>query len=216
VSYTIIDVPQRSPEWFAARAGRLTGSVAKDMLATIKSGEAAGRRNLRTKLALERITGEPQEDEYVNADMQRGLDLEPRARLAIEAKHGLMIEQVGFLMADDAMAGCSPDGYVGSVSDQLASIKCPKSATHLGYLRERDIPATYVPQMLHECWVTGARSYVFASFDDRFPEPLRLVTVFRTVSDKEVDDYATKAIAFLAEVDAEVRAIQAMLEGANV
>jgi predicted phage-related endonuclease len=213
MSYTIIDVPQRSPEWFTARLGRLTGSVAKDMLATIKSGEAAARRDLRTKLALERITGQPQEDGYVNTDMQRGIDLEPKARLALEAVHGLMVEQTGFVAHDDLMAGCSLDGHVVSVSDTLVSLKCPKSATHLGYLRERDIPAAYVPQMLHECWVTGARSYVFASYDDRFPEKLRLVTVFRAVSDKEVDDYAGKALAFLAEVDAEVRAIEAMLEG---
>jgi len=50
MAFTVIDAPQRSAEWFAARAGRLTGSVAADMLATIKSGEAAARRDLRTRL----------------------------------------------------------------------------------------------------------------------------------------------------------------------
>ena len=57
MSFSIVNAPQRSPEWFAARAGRLTGSMAGDMLATIKSGEAAARRDYRLQLALERLTG---------------------------------------------------------------------------------------------------------------------------------------------------------------
>ena len=40
MNFTIIDAEQRSHEWFAARCGRLTGSRAADMLATIKKGEA--------------------------------------------------------------------------------------------------------------------------------------------------------------------------------
>ena len=212
MSFTIVNFPQRSQDWFLARLGRLTGSVAKDALATVKSGEAAARRDLRIRLALERITGQPETEGYVNADMQRGIDLEPKARMALEAEHGLVVEESGFIQHDELMVGCSLDGHVRAVTDTLVSLKCPKSATHFGYLRERDIPSTYVPQMLHECWVTGARSYVFASFDDRFPEPLRLMVVKREVSDKDVADYAEKAKSFLAEVDAEVAAIRRMME----
>src|SRR5688500_8134096 len=48
---TIHDVDQRSYEWFALRAGRLTGSCAADMLATLKGkAEAAARRDLRLRL----------------------------------------------------------------------------------------------------------------------------------------------------------------------
>jgi len=63
MSFTIIDAPQRSPEWYAARCGRLTGSAAGDMLARLKgNGEAAARRDLRMRLVLEILTGLPQED----------------------------------------------------------------------------------------------------------------------------------------------------------
>ena len=55
----VLDVAQRSPEWFAARCGRVTSTAAADMLATIKSGEAAARRDLRTRLVCERLTGIP-------------------------------------------------------------------------------------------------------------------------------------------------------------
>ncbi|MEK9723283.1 MAG: YqaJ viral recombinase family protein [Rhodospirillaceae bacterium] len=106
-------VQQRTPEWFALRLGRLTASDAKDMLAVIKSGEAAARRDLRMRLVCERLTGQPSEDTYTNADMQRGVDLEPEARRAYEAHTGQLVDtRVGFISHDDCAAGCSPDGVV--------------------------------------------------------------------------------------------------------
>ena len=41
--------------------------------------EAAARRDLRTQLVVERLTGRSAEEPYTNADMQRGIDLEPAA-----------------------------------------------------------------------------------------------------------------------------------------
>jgi hypothetical protein len=86
--FAIVEAEQRSEAWFRARAGRLTGSRAGDMLATIKSGEAAARRDLRTQLVVERLTGQPQEDAYVNAAMQWGIDHEAEAFAAYEAESG--------------------------------------------------------------------------------------------------------------------------------
>lgn len=209
--FITLDVPQRSPEWFAARAGLLTGSVASDMLATLKNGEyAASRRDLRVRLALERLTGAPQESGYVNADMQRGIDCEPAARAAYEAATGAIVTETGFVRLTDYMAGCSLDGHLDDFAT-LVSIKCPKSATHLRYLREKSVPSDYVPQMLHECWVTGARRYEFVSFDDRFPDKLRLLRVVRDVTEDEVAAYEAKALAFLDDVAREVADIAALM-----
>ena len=72
---TIIDAPQRSPEWGAARLGRLTGSCIGDAFAKTKSGWSTSRRNLRMRLVLERILGTSQESGYVNGDMERGIQL---------------------------------------------------------------------------------------------------------------------------------------------
>src|SRR3990167_6818325 len=60
MTFTEHQIEQRTPEWHALRCGRLCGSKAADMLATISKGEAAGRRNLRMQLMLERITRKPQ------------------------------------------------------------------------------------------------------------------------------------------------------------
>ena len=208
MTFTILDAEQRSPEWFKARLGRLTGSRAADMLATIKTGEAAARRDYRTQLVCERLTGTLQEDAFVNAAMQRGVDLEPAAFAAYESLTGQMAQRTGFLAAVECQAGCSLDGHIGAFTG-LLEVKCPKSATHLRYLRGRIVPADYVPQITHNLWITGAQWCDFLSFDDRFPLPLQTFLVRVPRDEKVIAAYAEKALTFLAEVDAEIAAVSA-------
>jgi hypothetical protein len=201
--------PQRSPEWHLARAGRLTGSRAGDVLAKIKTGEAAARRDYRMQLVTERLTGLPQEDSFVNAAMQRGIDLEPVARAALEARQGYLIEESGFLSCTELQAGCSLDGHVEAF-EGIIELKCPKSATHLRYLTERTLPKEHRPQVLHNLLVTGAKWLDFASYDDRFPERLRL-WVIRVTADElmqELYDYEREAQTFLAEVELDTEKVR--------
>lgn len=209
MSFTIIDADQRSPEWFAARAGRLTGSCAADMLATIKSGEAAARRDLRTKLVVERLTGQPQEDGFVNAVMQRGIDKEPEAFAAYEAHSGHVARRTGFLRHDTLMVGCSLDGDVEDFAG-IVEVKCPKSATHFGYLKAGYVPSNHLPQIIHNLWVTGAAWCDFVSYDDRFPAPLQLFVCRVVRNELDILAYAKCAEKFLLEVDAECAAMVAL------
>src|SRR5207245_1021686 len=122
----VLDCAQRSDEWKQARLGRLNGSRAADMLATLKSGsEAASRRDLRTQLVLERICGVSQENGYLNADMQRGTELEPEALAAYEAQTGSLVQPVGYCVHDSLMCGASPDGFVGD--DGIVEVKCQRA-----------------------------------------------------------------------------------------
>src|SRR3990167_9318587 len=106
-NFTVIDAPQRSPEWFQARLGRLTGSRASDMLAMHKDGKtpSTSRRNLRVQLALERVTGRSQEDPFLSGDLKRGEDLEPDARARYEAATGVLLRETGFITHTELMAG---------------------------------------------------------------------------------------------------------------
>src|SRR5258708_7278928 len=111
MSFTICEAEQRSAEWFAARAGRATGSNADCVMAQGKTAnaEAVTRRDYRVRLAVERIIGKSQEDDYLSADMRRGIELEPEAILSYEAFTGELVRQTGFLVVDQHMAGCSLD-----------------------------------------------------------------------------------------------------------
>lgn len=215
MNFTIVDFEQRSTEWFAARVGRLTGSVAGDMLDVLKDGKTPGykRRDLLARMICEQLTGVPQEDGYINATMQRGIDLEPDAFGAYEAQSGNLVRRTGFLRSDELMVGCSLDGDVEDFTG-IVELKCPKSSTHLSYLKAGCVPDNHKPQILHNLWVTGAQWCDFVSYDDRFPEGLRLL-VYR-VPRVEVDvlAYAKTAEKFLAEVAVEVEALKARMAGA--
>lgn len=209
----VLTTDQRTDEWFKARCGRLTSSAAEDMLATAKKGEASGRRDLRVRLVVERLTGQPQEDGYANAWMQRGIDREPDALAAYEALTGLMAWPVGFLAHDELMAGTSPDGMVDN-SNGVLELKCPKSATHLAYLKDGRIPSKYMPQITHHLWITGAAWCDFVSFDDRFPPELQIVRYRLLASDVDLAAYELVVRLFLSEVDKEVAELTARIGAA--
>lgn len=208
-AYTVIDAPQRSPEWYAARAGRLTGSAAADMLAFLKKGgETEKRKNLRARLVCERLTGRAlDEDVFVTREMQRGIELEGAAAAAYEAATGLLCRWSGFLSHDALMVGCSLDGHVGDPLTGIIEIKCPKSTTHLSYLQGGGVPEEYVPQGTHNLWVSGAAWCDFVSFDDRFPPPLDLFIVRLERDEAAIAAYDAQARAFLTEVERDLAGV---------
>lgn len=205
-NFTVHGAPQGTPEWLAARLGRVTASRMKDVLATIKSGEAAARRDYRTQLVCERLTGQPQDDVFVSADMQRGTDLEPAARAAYEAVSGQWVEQVGFLAHTSLMAGGSPDGVVGDY-DGLIEVKCPRPATHIKWMRAGGVPADHLAQIRMLLWLTGAEWCDFISFCPQMPEHLRVYVAREPVS-LAVPQMAHDIDKFLGEVDNEEAALR--------
>lgn len=213
MKFKIIEAEQRSPEWFLARAGRLTGSRANDILAKVQKGEAAARRDYRLQLTAERLTGTPQESDFVNAAMQRGIDCEPLAFAAYEAATGEMVRRTGFLCADELMVGCSLDGDVSDFHG-IIELKCPKTATHLTYFKGGGLPSSHLAQVTHNLWVTGAQWCDFASFDDRLPKALQLFKVRVHAKDIDLESYDGAAMQFLAEVEAEVKALTVLRDQA--
>lgn len=210
------EVAQRTPEWHALRLGRVTSSCAADMLSSLKSDpkkEAAGRRNLRVRLVLERITGRSGESNFVSVAMQQGTRREADALLLYEAISGRLLRSVGFVTHDTLMAGCSPDGVVGEFAG-IVEAKCPLPATHLDYLRTGQIPGEYMKQIWHQLWITGAGWCDWISYSPDFPEPLQMRMVRVERDEVAVKSYELLLRQFLAEVDREAAEVAAMAERA--
>lgn len=211
-NFTIHDMPQRSPEWYAIRCGRVTGSCAQAIVQQRKrgSGELAIRANLRSRLVVERLTEQAVEDSANTADMQRGCEMEPAAIAAYEAETGSLVQRVGFVSHNAYPAGCSPDGYVGDW-EGVVEIKCPKSTTHFDYLKAGEVPEEYRGQVLHALWVTGAEWVDFCSFDPRYkPEHLRLLIVRTWRKSVDLVAYELALSLFCSEVDAEYQQVCSM------
>lgn len=190
---------QGSPEWFADRCGCVTASRIADVMAKVKTGEAAGRANYRAQLVAERLTGKPA-DSYSNAAMQWGTDTEPFARAAYELRNGVLVDQVGFVPHPEIEStGASPDGLVGDCG--LVEIKCPNTATHIEYLFRSEPPAKYQLQMLWQMECTGRNWCDFVSFDPRMPEKIQLYIVRFERDQDMINDIKSEVKRFLLEVD---------------
>ncbi len=196
-------IEQGSAEWLQERLGMVTASRLADVLAAIKSGEAAGRANYRAELVAQRLTGNIEQG-FTNGAMQWGTDNEPFARSAYELKTGEMVEQVGFVKHPTiAWSGASPDGLIGS--DGLVEIKCPNTATHIGYLLAGVAPSKYLPQMAWQIACTGRKWCDFASYDPRMPEELRLFVVRYEPTPERLAELETAVKIFIAEIEETLR-----------
>jgi len=192
----ILSMPQGSPEWLAARAGKVTASRINDVMATKTT---AAYRDYRAQIVAEILTGQPQESGFTNAAMQWGTEQEKFARAEYEMFCAWTVDEVGLVIHPTIEQGAaSPDGLVST--DGLVEIKCPKTATHLQTLIDKKQPRLYENQMLWQMACTGRQWCDFVSYDPRLPEDLQLF-VHRFDRDQERIDAIEEAVKqFLNEV----------------
>jgi putative phage-type endonuclease len=204
------EIIQGSPEWFAARLGKVTASRVADVIAKTKTGWGASRANYMAELVAERLTG-TSADKFSNAAMQWGTEQEPEARAAYEFRVGVDVIQVGFVPHPIIpMTGASPDGLVGD--EGLVEIKCPNTATHIDTLIGQAIPGKYVTQMLWQMACTGRQWCDFVSFDPRLPPSMRLFVKRLKWDEVRIKELEKDVSEFLAEVDHKVKQLVSLYE----
>jgi len=192
----VTDVQQGSEEWKTLRLGKITASRVSQVM-------GKSRQNFLAIITAERIS--KQAESFTNAAMQWGIDTEPFAREAYEARNGVKVVQVGFCLHPTIKdAGASPDGLVGD--DGLIEIKCPNTSTHVGTLIDQKAPTKYIPQIQFQLACTGRQWCDFVSFDPRIEQSFFQIRVER---DSEYIEKMEKEVSeFLEEVDRLVNQIQ--------
>lgn len=179
----IIDCIQGTPEWFAARLGVPSASNF-DKIVTTKGEPSKQAQKYMYKLAGEYVSGS-QEDTYQNAAMLRGTELEDEARAYYQMLNDVMVQQVGFCIADGF--GCSPDGLVGEHG--LVEIKCPSVAVHVEYILNGKLPTAYFQQVQGQLLVTGREWCDFISY-----YPLLRPFIIRVGRDSDFIDTLAKEL----------------------
>lgn len=145
----IFDFDQRSPEWYAARAGIPTASEFATVLAKGRDGGTSVTRKIyMLKLAGEIVTGEPMES-YSNAHMERGAIMEDEARDLYAFLQDESLTRVGFIRNGDK--GCSPDSFVGARG--MVEIKTALPHILIGHLLKGDFPPEHKAQCQGGLWV---------------------------------------------------------------
>jgi len=203
----VIDVDQNTDAWTAARLGHPTASAFGRILTP--TGRASTQATAyRHELIAEWLTGRPGGYEegagwQGNAHTERGHALEDEARAWYELETDAEVTQVGHVLTDDRLAGCSPDGLVGA--DGLVEIKCPKPGTHIGYLLSGDLPTKYIPQIQGQLYICEREWCDFVSYAPLLP-PIRI----RVYRDEPYIAALTQALAaFSRDLYADRAALQA-------
>jgi hypothetical protein len=137
-------VEQGTPEWFSLKAGVISASNLKHIMA--KFGQAFGdpAKKYAKKLAIEQITDEYIHDEYFNSHMDRGHIDEPIAKALYEKEtFSEKVEDGGFFCSD--ILGYSPDGLLGyrPETDRFQAaieIKSRNYGTHYNNVERGSLP----------------------------------------------------------------------------
>jgi putative phage-type endonuclease len=197
------DVEQGTPEWFKQRCGKATASRISDIVAKTKTGYSTSRTNYMAQLVVERMTNQVAES-YTNAAMEHGIENEPFARAAYEAKTGNMVDQVGAIDHPRIpLSAASPDGLISD--DGCLEIKCPNTATHIDTILGDEPAKKYYDQMQWQMACTNRSWCDFVSFDPRMPEHLQLFVKRIERNDDYVEQLEKEVVQFLIEVEDKVK-----------
>lgn len=206
---------QGTTEWKMERCAKVTASKVWDVINKSKTGAYyAERANYAYVLALETITGVPEETE-ANKFMIWGTTHEPMARARYQETTFDIVSEVGFIPHPIlSRAGASPDGLVGD--DGCIEIKCPQTKTHVSTLVAQEVPKNYLTQICWQLACMPERQWCdFISFDPRMPEKGQLFVkrVYRKDQQEYINFLEEEVKRFLREdVDSIVQKIKDAME----
>jgi exodeoxyribonuclease (lambda-induced) len=191
---------QRTPEWYAAKRGKPSGSNAHRIMAVRKNGDPSElRASYMAELLAERLTGSITE-RYRTPDMERGMDLEEEAIREYERRTGNITEP-GYWI-DKGKWGCTPDAFISP--DGLLSIKCPRPNNIVKHrFFETKPPDEYAWQAVAEMAATGAEWVDVAEYSPAFIREEDRLFIRRITRDNDaVEKFVSEVERFVYELDA--------------
>lgn len=164
------NIEQCSDEWFELRKRKLTGSNA-----TAIGANGAGLKTYCKEIVIDlvRIT---EKDSFINADIERGNELESIGVSAYELENNVTVKSVGFITNDEfENVGVSPDGLVGT--DGGVEIKARNDQKHLSLIlgETKEIPINQIQMCL---LVTGRKWWDFISVNTNFDKPIFVKRIY--------------------------------------
>ncbi len=197
----LINCPQGSEEWHAARCGVITASKFRDAVEVTAKGKPTAKSELyAAQVALERISRTPCDEVFNSWQMKRGSELEPMARMEYEAQTGNLATESGVVLTDDRLFGYSTDGFVGE--DGIIEIKCLASAIGvLAMWRDGDL-ADYMHQVQGGMWLAGRKWADFVMYAPQLATVNKQLFRRRIARDDNfIDAMVVQLLAFAKTVD---------------
>lgn len=189
----IINIQQKTPEWFALRVKYpLTASEAQAI-----ANQGKGLETLVWEKMTERFSIADKE-RYSNKDLERGVELEPLAREMYELETGNKVEEIGFVINEkvSSVGGASPDGKITGQKG-LLEIKCFDDKKHFQMIVDKKekgdfkIESQYEWQMQMQMLFTEEEWADFLAYNPNFKESLLIKRVY---ADKDKQEEIIKGL----------------------
>jgi putative phage-type endonuclease len=193
-----LSLKQGSEEWIAFRKGKISGTKFKKVL--------SDKKDTRFGLICELVADEYStqvKDNFVSNEMSRGTDEEKFAAKAYEELFETELEVVDICQHDSyEWLIFSPDRFTNNRKKYI-EIKCPDSATMVGYTLENKIPSEYKAQVLLSFIVNEREEECdLVIYDARFLEANHKITVInikRSELKEDIDEAIIKLEKFRKE-----------------
>lgn len=161
---------QYSPQWWANRIGKPTGSKAKSLV-TSKGEPSKSMNAYAVELAYTLYAGEELDKWEGNASTERGSELEDDARQVYQFTHDVEATEVGFITDDLESYGVSPDSLIGSNGG--LEIKCQEAKGHTNTLlyfnKHKRAPTDHIAQVQMSLLVTGYEWWDLMHYHPKLP-----------------------------------------------
>lgn len=183
---------QRSAEWFEARKGRVTGSVAGAILglAPYMTRDEVMRSMVRSYHGAER-------DFVGNIATEYGQRNEPTAIQELGMYYDISVEECGFFPYEDWL-GASPDGLIGD--EAIVEVKCPYGKRDSKDFKPLSEQPHYYAQIQIELLCTGRKLCYFFQWSP-VGDMLELVELDQVWLDENLPILKAFHNEYLLEVD---------------
>lgn len=178
----IHNVEQNTPEWFAAKAGKPSGSNAKKLI-TSTGAPSKSMKEYAVELANDLYAGKPIDHWEGNKHTERGHEFEPEAADYYSFLKDVELQIVGFCTDDDERYGFSPDRFINE--NGILEIKCLSAKCHtqaLMYINKNNRVQTVYVQQAQMMLFTSGREYC----DSLFYHPDLPSVIVRQLPDSEI------------------------------
>lgn len=198
------DELDREEQWLAQRRGKFTSSQVYRLMTCLDKNELPkGAITYIEEVIVDMLTDGKGADRFKSDDMQRGNDTELEAIARFEKETGLKCFATGnnqeFIELCSYFGG-TPDGLIDI--KELIEVKCPKSKTHLFYLKNlkstEDLKkhcVNYYWQIQANLLATDTEKGYFISYDDRFTNPDHQILILEVKRNEEDIELLKKRLA---------------------
>ncbi len=192
------EIEQRTEKWFQLRKGKITGTVLKSIMGTLRARNDAIYEMIAKRLEV----GVEDEINHENP-MNRGTRLEPDAIVMFEFETGKKVDRTGFCEDENnPLIANSPDGLIGE--EEAVEAKCPGGKNYVKMWLKNEVPDEYIWQVTQYFIVNEKLNKLyFVGYRPEIPiHPLHIIEVTRDEYLPKIKRAKEAQLVFLSEVNA--------------